>query len=104
MTDKYNLEKAILNDVIRTWNENMMDRCDKTECNCKDKLLLTKCILNNDSYINSLNIEYKNKKIKEMFFTIIDNEKRVIHCGHQWFSYNCQEYLKNVKELVVNFL
>lgn len=110
MTDKYNLEKAILNDVIRSWNENMMDSCDKSECNCKDNLLLIRCILSNDSSINTqiwprgtLNIEYKNKKIKEMFLTIMANEKRIMPCGHQWYSYNCQEYLKNIKEIVLYF-
>jgi len=104
MGEKYNLEKCVLDDCKRTWKENDFDNVNfnlvKSSCNCIDKLTI---LLHLNVGNNTNLISYKEAKIVQMFSLLLKNgAQNCLLCGHQWYSYNCQEYVKNVRQLLEN--
>jgi len=108
MCEKYNLEKCVLDDCKRTWTENDFDNVNfsihfkSVSCDCLDKLIIilhvNQCIQNNVKLV-----DYKQSKMDLMFALLLKNgAQNCLPCGHQWYSYSCQKYVKNVRQLLEN--
>ena len=99
MCEKYNLEKCVFEDCKRTWKENNFSNVSYSNmsCDCLDKLTI---IINLDAINNA---KYKEIKIVKIFHYLLKNSSQnCLECGHQWYSYNCQDYVKNIRQLLEN--
>ena len=97
MSEKYNLEKCVLDDVERTWIENNFCYNSEELCDCCDKLKLMKHILT----CEGIAFQYKQAKMEQYFRLLLKNSlNKCMPCKHQWFSYSCQDYVKNVRLLL----